>query len=301
MQSPLPPLRAMQAFESFGRLGSVSAAAHELGVTSGAVSQQIKLLEEQLQISLIKKDGRKASLTAKAGAYHALLSSGFEKLQQAQRLLAQQSAGLDLHVTGLPTFIIKWLNPRLHAFETCYGKSSIRLEATHNEPDVELLDHMFRLTYGSASDQFPYSRPLFRDVCFPVCSPDFLKDHPEALSLEVMADLPWIDIDWGPNYTTVPKLATWLQAQGMSAPKHRPIAVHSLSSSAIEAAASGQGIVLAQSSFVSVDLELGRLVKMSDVVVPMPEEYYICWGPQILESDTATNFLNWVQSEASLQ
>ena len=298
MQSILPPLRAMHAFESFGRLGSVSAAARELGVTPGAISQQIKLLEEHLRMPLIAKDGRRASLAPKAKAYHAVLSAGFEKLKQAQHLLSQQVADLDVHVSGLPTLLLKWLNPRLHRFEASFGEASIRLEATHVEPDPEFLDHMFRLTYGAVSYMFPHSRVLFRDTCFPVCSPDFLKNHPDALDPAKIAQLPWIDIDWGPAYSTVPRLSHWLVDQGLPKLAHKPMSVHSLSSSALEAAASGQGIALAQSSFASTDIELGRLVRMSQESVQMPEPYYICWGPHMMENEKSRNFLNWMLSEA---
>ncbi len=298
MQSTLPPLRAMHAFESFGRLGSVSAAARELGVTPGAVSQQIKLLEDQLQMPLIVKDGRRASLAPRAKAYHAVLSAGFEKLKQAQDLLSQQVADLDVHISGLPTLLLKWLNPRLHRFEARFGEASIRLEATHVEPDPEFLDNMFRLTYGTASNVFPHTRALFCDTCFPVCSPGFLKDRPDALDPEKIAGLPWIDIDWGREYSTVPRLGHWLEAQGLPRPAHKPVSVHSLSSSALEAAASGQGIALAQSSFASADIEMGRLVRMSEEFVEMPEPYFICWGGQMMANEKSKNFLDWVLSEA---
>lgn len=297
MRPILPPLRAMQAFESFGRLGSVNAAARELGVTPGAISQQIKLLEDQLQMPLIMKDGRRAALAPKARSYHAVLSSGFAKLKQAQLLLAQQSSELDIHVSGVPTLLSKWLQPRLHSFEARYGRTSIRLDATHDEPEPEFLDHMFRLTYGAVSEAFPYTRSLFQDVCFPVCSPEFLKAHPEALDPASLPDLPWVDIDWGPSYSTVPRLNTWLAAQGLPALKHKPVSVHSLSGSAIEAAASGRGIALVQLSFASVDLGLGRLIRISQESVMMPEPYYICWGPMMLEKEKPRNFLNWILSE----
>ena len=63
MTSSLPPLRALQAFECFGRTGSVNAAARALGVTPGAISQQLRLLEEHLGVVLLVKDGRRAALT----------------------------------------------------------------------------------------------------------------------------------------------------------------------------------------------------------------------------------------------
>ena len=299
MRSILPSLRAMQAFESFGRLGSVNAAARELGVTPGAISQQIKLLEDQLQMPLIMKDGRRAALAPKVISYHSVLSSGFERLRHAQVILAQQASELDIHVSGLPTLLSKWLQPRLHSFEVRHGEVSIRLEATHNEPDPEFLDHMFRLTYGSVSEEFPHARALFRDVCFPVCSPEFLKAHPEALDPSELPNLPWVDIDWGPAYLSVPRLGTWLDTQGLPEPKHKPISVHSLSSSALEAVAGGQGIALAQLSFASVDLSLGRLIRMSRKSINMPEPYYICWGALTLENEKSLKFLNWLLSEAS--
>lgn len=299
MRSILPPLRALQAFESFGRLGSVSAAAQELGVTAGAISQQIKLLEDHLQIPLIMKDGRRAALVPAASSYHVLVSEGFKKLQQAQDLLTKQASGLDVNVSGLPTLLLKWLQPRLKSFEARHGETSIRLEATHGEPDPEFLNHMFRLTYGSVSESYPHARSLFYDDCFPVCSPDFLKEHPEALDVTALPRLPWIDIDWGPEYTSIPKLNTWLALQGLEPLHRKPTSVHSLSSSALEAAASGQGIALAQLSFASVDLGRGRLIRISQESIKMPEPYFICWGPTMLKSDKSRHFLNWILAETA--
>jgi len=230
MRSPLPPLRALQAFESFGRLGSVNAAARELGVTSGAISQQIKLLEDHLQIPLIMKDGRRAALAPMAKSYHVIVSAGFKKLQHAQALLAKQASEQDVNVSGLPTLLLKWLQPRLKVFEARHEEISIRLEATHGEPDPEYLNHMFRLTYGAVSETYPHARPLFHDICFPVCSPAFLRTHPEALDPVMLSGLPWVDIDWGPEYASVPKLNTWLEGQGLGRLKRKPTSTHSLSS-----------------------------------------------------------------------
>lgn len=299
MRSVLPPLRSLQAFESFGRLGSVRGAAQELGVTSGAISQQIKLLEDHLQLPLIMKDGRRATLMPAAKSYHVLVSAGFQKLQQAQGLLEKQASELDVNVSGLPTLLLKWLQPRLKSFEAQHGETSIRLEATHGEPDPEFLNHMFRLTYGSVSQSFPHARPLFYDVCFPVCSPEFLKANPEALDPAALPHLPWVDIDWGAEYTSIPKLDTWLEAQGLGRQQRKPASTHSLSSSALEAAASGQGVVLAQLSFASVDLELGRLIRISQASLTMPEPYFICWGSKMLKNEKSRNFLNWILAETA--
>lgn len=78
--------------------------------------------------------------------------------------------------------------------------------------------------------------------------------------------------------------------------KFKTVAVHSLSSSALEAAAGGQGVVLAQRSFARFDLELGRLVRLSDHYLPMPLPYYVCWGETTLDQPKAREFLNWLMT-----
>ncbi len=105
MQTPLPPLRALQAFEAFGRILSVAGAARELGVTSGAVSQQLKLLEETVGLQLIAKQGRRVTLTVEAESYHRIISRAFTQLRHAQDHLADQKSQTDLSISALPTLM----------------------------------------------------------------------------------------------------------------------------------------------------------------------------------------------------
>ena len=298
MKAILPPLRALQAFEAFGRVGSVSGAAQELGVTSGAISQQLKVLEDHLGVTMVFKDGRRAALTAEAKIYHELVASGFDRLREAQQVMSQRESGVDLKISGLPTLLLNWLNPQLHRFQTSTSYVPIRLESTHLEPDASMQGHMFRLTYGAISERFPHSRALFTDSCFPVCSPDFLERHPQAITAQGLVELPLIEIDWGPAYAEVPHWADWFEFRGIESVPVRPIAVHSLSSSALEAAAAGQGAVLAQGSFSANDLERGRLVRLSPDALRMPEPYYVCWGRTTLDQPNARAFLNWLIATA---
>ncbi len=298
MQSFLPPLRALQAFEAFGRLESVSNAAQELGVTSGAISQQLRALEDHLGIQMVVKDGRRATMTSDARAYHKVISAGFDKLRSAQSILSQHRSGVDLTISGLPTLLLKWLNPQLHLFQATVRDVPIRLQATHQEPDSQMLGEMFRLTYGRASGRFPHARALYTDNCFPVCSPDFLARFPQAQTIGGLAELPLIEIDWGPAYQSIPRWKDWFSFQHRPEVDIKPISVHSLSSLALEAAAGGNGVALAQRSFASLDLDLGRLVRLSPDALPMPEPYFICWGSTTLEQPNARAFLNWLMSVA---
>lgn len=295
MNPTLPPLRALQAFESFGRLGSVNAAARSLGVTPGAISQQLRLLEEHVGVVLLIRDGRRATLTPAARAYHELISQGFGRLVLAQDYIVAHRQSEELTISGLPTLMQKWINPRLPGFLGAERDLSIRILATHDEPDPHMLEQTFRLTYGEAARRYLHARVLFTDDCFPACSPDFLRRHPEALDPARLAHLPLLAIDWGAVYSTEPHWRDWFAAQGVTdLPVLHPVAVHSVSSLAIEAAVDGQGAVLAQYSFAEADLRAGRLVRLSESSLQMPDPYYICWGPVTLDRPVARDFLNWM-------
>lgn len=297
----LPPLRALQAFEAFGRTGSVSGAARALGVTSGAISQQLKLLEAHVGVVLIVKDGRRVALSPAARGYHALIAQGFDRLALAQATIAGHRMREELTISGLPTLLHKWLNPIVHRFLTTADAPPLRFFATHSEPGPQLIEQMFRLTYGRAAQRYAHSRVLFTDICFPVCAPEFLARHPDATDPTVLARLPLIGIDWGAGYASVPRWDRWFAAQmtpGAEPPQAvRPVTVHSLSGQAIDAAQSGLGAVLAQASFVAADLASGRLVRLSPAHLPMPESYAICWGQATLDRRMARDFLNWILVE----
>ncbi|WP_347265800.1 LysR substrate-binding domain-containing protein [Paracoccus sp. (in: a-proteobacteria)] len=295
MNPTLPPLRALQAFECFGRLGSVNAAARALGVTPGAISQQLRLLEEHVGVVLLVKDGRRAALTPVARSYHELLSQGFSRLALAQDYIVAHRQSEELTISGLPTLLQKWLNPLLPEFQQAAGELEIRVLATHQEPDPHMLEQAFRLTYGAAARRYLHARALFTDQCFPVCSPDFLRRHPEARDPAGLARLPLIGIDWGTGYTTEPDWRDWFAARGLGdLAAIRPVAVHSLSGMAIEAAEAGQGAVLAQGSFVETPLRTGQLVRLSPASLQMPDPYFVCWGPATLDRPAARDFLNWL-------
>lgn len=296
--SPLPPLRALQAFESFGKLGSVSAAARALGVTPGAISQQLRLLEDHVGLVLMVKDGRRATLTPTGRIYHELISQGFGRLRLAQEYLEAQRQSEELTISGMPTLMQKWLNPLLPDFQTRADKVTMRVLATHQETDPLMMEQTFRLTYGEVARRYFYSRVLFTDHCFPVCAPSFLDRYPQAATPDGLAELPLIGIDWGAAYTSEPHWRDWFDAQGCAeGAALRPVAVYSLSGLALDAAADGQGAVLAQASFAEDYLRSGRLVRLSPHSLTMPDPYYICWGPMTLERSAARAFLNWLMAQ----
>ena len=113
----LPPLNALRAFEAAARLEGISRAAEELAVTPGAVSQQIRQLEEQVGVQLFVRQGRALSLTEAGRAAAGVTSDAFAGLSHAVALMRQPVRRRSLTVSVAPSFAGKWLAPRLHRFQ----------------------------------------------------------------------------------------------------------------------------------------------------------------------------------------
>ena len=115
--SALPPLRALQIFETVGHSQNIQDAAKRLGISTGAVSQQLQLLESELNAALFFKEGRRLRLTAAGLDYHQRCSEAFELLREAQTQLYLDQQDRTLYISALPSFLNEWLIPRIHPWQ----------------------------------------------------------------------------------------------------------------------------------------------------------------------------------------
>ena len=127
-------LNGLRALESCGRLGSLKAAASELGVTVGAVSQQIIRAEEQLGRQVFERSSRGLVPTRFGHEFLARLTTGFTALDQAVASAAHHADGV-LTISVAPVLASKWLVPRLSDFMSAHPGIQVRLDAT-----VQLID-----------------------------------------------------------------------------------------------------------------------------------------------------------------
>ena len=113
MSRNLPPLNALRAFEATARLNSVSQAAQLLHVTHGAVSRQLKVLEEHLGVSLFVKDGRGLKLTDAGVRLRDASSEAFERLRDVCAELTQRGADAPFVLGCSGSLLARWFIPRL--------------------------------------------------------------------------------------------------------------------------------------------------------------------------------------------
>ena len=289
----LPPLRAIQAFEAFGRHGSVSATADELGVTSGAVSQQIKRAEEALGLRLLERHGKHLALTSWGRMYHAEITVAFNQLHRAQAELSRVREESSLVVSCLPSLASKWVGPQLFDWQAAHSGVHVRLVGTGAEPRQSEEPVDFRISYGDRVRSFDHYVELFTDWVVPACSPAFLATHPVKQAADILAH-PLLGIEWDSGYQQPPNWADWAASIGAPPPAAPRDLRFSISSAAIDAAINGRGFVLAQLAMVHDDLAGGRLVVPFDLRVKLSQAYFLAWERTALEKPFGAELRSWL-------
>ncbi len=180
MADRMPMLPALRAFEAVARLGSVRAAAAELHVTPAAVSRQVKAMEADLGLQLIRRRGNNLELTAAAQAGSDTLSAGFRLLAEAVRQFRDHRARPQIRLSVDPTLAAELAHYRAAALPGAGGQ---RRPAARCQSSL----CRFRPRPGRCGDPFGIgtfpgleAHFLLAEELFPVCSPKLLRS-PHAL------------------------------------------------------------------------------------------------------------------------
>lgn len=296
MARRLPPLRALETFEAICRHGGVGRAAEELGVSPGAVSQQLRLLEDNVGRPLFRRVGRKLELTEAGKPYFEMIFEGFERLRDAQKLFERGGDIAGLSVSALPSLMLKWLAPRAYRWQQSRAFVDLRLEGHHREDGLEAGTVDFRLTYGPRVTLHRHSAELFVDRVVPAASPRLV---PGPVAPASLARLPLLHIDWLPDHQNGPTWADWFAAAGLGPRPAASERLYSLSSVALDAAIAGEGVVLGQRSFVADEIASGRLIALSPIELPLPVPYFVAWTDATIRKPGARDFLDWLLREAA--
>ncbi len=163
----------------------------------------------------------------------------------------------------------------------------------------------FRIGYGEPGQYPEHSAVLFRDCVVPACSPGLLGVPGSPGRVEQAADLmqyPLIRIDSRPKFDSPPSWDEWFEREGVSV--EQAIVIRrsfSSSSMAIQAAIDHQGVVLAQFSMISRDIDEGRLVIPWGSAMVLPSPYYLSWHPNTLQKAQCRAFQRWLMGRGRAQ
>jgi LysR family transcriptional regulator, glycine cleavage system transcriptional activator len=294
----LPPLRAVQVFEAIGNCGSVTAAAEALGITPSAVTQQIRLLERHLKVRLVCRGGRSIQLTDWGRVYLNRVAAGFEQLRTAGDEVDRARRSTHLAASALPSVATKWFGSLLCKWRENHPSGSVHLEGADAEPRLDEGEADFRISYGSRRRKHARYVDLFTDFVVPVGAPALLRGRAVPLQPREILSFPLLSVDWGPEHAAPPSWYDWLGLFGVSCEGLRCDVSFSLSSAALDAAIEGRGLVLAQDAMVRDALAAGRLVRLSDRYLPLPDSYFLAWSDSAIDKPLGAAFHTWVVSQA---
>lgn len=295
----LPPLNALRAFEAAARLGSFKDAAAELGVTHGAISRHVRLLEDWLgPPALFRRLNRRVALTPTGAALLAETGPALDRLSAAtERHQARggKAPPAVLRVNALATFSLRWLLPRLAQFRDRHPEIEVRL-STSNEP-VDALSEPYDLVIRGGPDTF-YGftcHPFLAERRLPVCSSTLL----ERLPLNAVADLRSHTLI---HASTLPRVwPDWLAAAG--APDLEPAAALTFDHFylTLQAALDGLGVAMGPTALVTDDLAAGRLVAPFPGVT-LPTRGYHAYLPDARAGDlSALSFCRWLEEAGAVE
>jgi len=303
----LPPLATLRGFEAAGRHLSFSNAAEELCVTQGAVSRQVRQLEEHLQVPLFRRYTRRIELTDAGEELLLVVTDLFDRLVSVtDRLQRRANIGM-LTVSVLPSIASVWLMPRLHQFTEQHPDIEVRLHTsidpvvfTSTGPDLAIRVgrvpgwHYERRQPRIEREMTDHWRGIHADVLMPdklvpVCSAGLLESGTRPTPKE-MARMPLI-------HTTSRRFAwpDWLRAHGAPPPKDRDGDLelgHFFMS--VQAARQGRGIALVPDMIVREDIEGGTLIVPYESELSSAGHYCLLMPDNHLGDPTITKFREWL-------
>jgi LysR family glycine cleavage system transcriptional activator len=292
----LPPLNALRAFEAAGRHVSFTKAAEELFVTPGAISRQIKLLEEVLGVELFERTSRDLRITDEASDYVTVLGGVFDQVDRATKRLMGAHRERSLRVHCAMTFTLRWLVPRLPLFHRLYPKREIQLATSLSPMPVNQLsmgDIDIAIQQGAGDWPGLVVHRLAGSALIPVCSPAFLERLGSPPSIEALAEQTLLhsmvrNNDW----------RDWLDAAGA---RHIDGAtgLHFESSTlAYQSAIEGLGVAIGQMVLVIDDLMSGRLVAPFDLIHDNGVAYYLTYVEHAMKKPGLVEFRDWILAQS---
>ncbi|WPO99085.1 LysR substrate-binding domain-containing protein [Pseudomonas sp. HR96] len=271
----LPPLNAVRTFEVAARLGSFVMAGQELGVSSAAVSQQIRHLEEYFGKKLFSRNGNRLALTDAGLAIYPQTSRALGDIAAMTVRILEGELRTRLIVSVPFSLAEYWLAPRLAQLLEVHPQLSVDVRVEDDPVDMGRHDVDLRISYGDYHYASFEAVPLFHDEVLPLCAPELWYRHGnQDFELTQVHESLFIHTHWGPNYASHPTWSDWFAAEvGAPAPDPAHGRRSGLSSLSISLARLGCGIALGQKTLARADLESGRLIALSSSSLRLGHAY----------------------------
>ncbi|MGL0955825.1 LysR substrate-binding domain-containing protein [Vibrio vulnificus] len=289
---------ALHTFVEVGKYPSLTEAARQLCLTTGAVSQQLLQLEQQLGFSLFERHSRGIRFTEKGRQLHQCAALHFgEMAAEIQRLKQEQSRPQEVRLKLTPSFAFKWLVPKLESFHQQYPDIQIQIFAEGALVNSDTRDFDLAIDYRPHPFRQANTELLLDEYLLPVMNPRYLQTHAwlhnavyaldEWSQVVLLHDaMPWEnaprDYEW----------LSWVAQRRLDLPTERGH-FFNRTDMAMSAAEAGVGIAMARMALIDDELQTGRLVSPFQ---PIRAEagYYLIHNSK---NDSTAAFTTWLKQQ----
>ena len=294
-------LASLRFFEAAARLLSFKAAAVELHVTQGAVSQQIKHLEETLGCKLFYRIPRQISLTNEGRRFAIVVGRALSDIEQEARSLATGKV-TDIRLRVGPSFALRWLVPRLGDFYATHSHIKLFITAAYGYFDPAQREFDLAIELIRSKPPLLRSEPLLDEYLIPVCSPKYLAEHdflkkPKDLGrCTLLHDAhAWAgmseDAEW----------RHWLRSVDAGSVDSNQGQFFTLANMSIEAALNSQGVAMGRLALVKESIECGELVTPFKQRVKSPARYCLVYPQELAEREEIQAVMRWLREQVGQQ
>lgn len=289
----LPALNALKSFEAAARHESFTRAAEELCVTQGAVSHQVKALEQELGLKLFNRERQRLVITESGRQYLTVVRDAFDRIAiGTERLMQRRSSGA-LTLSTSPDFAAKWLVHRLGRFSATHPEIDLTVSASMHHVDFAHEEVDLAVRHGDGNWPGLHGERLCAEQLFPVCSPKLIAGRPRLRKAADVLKFPILHLD------TSEAWARWLEAAGVAGADRVRGPVLNRASMLIDAAVDGQGIALARTTLAAWDLLNGRLVRPFAPALRLSNSYWIVCPKAAAMLPKVKQAREWLLAEAA--
>ncbi|MFC6671061.1 LysR substrate-binding domain-containing protein [Marinobacterium aestuariivivens] len=272
----LPSLTSLMVFEAAARTLNFTRAAEELHVSQAAVSKQIRYLEDYFGFELFQRHGRRVTLSSRGQQLLQKVSASFNYLADAVDELGTHTSVASVTLAANTAMSHYWLSAAINAFRDRYPAFgvNIRVITSDHTPDHFADDVNLAVVYDPSRRIGWSGELLFEEELYPVASPDYIRSHPlcgegpEALLSHRLLDYERVE----PNWINWP---VWFESLGVNARGLKASGHGNNYTVLVDAAARGHGVTLGTRYLLDLELQSGRLARLSDFSVRSGRGYYL--------------------------
>jgi LysR family glycine cleavage system transcriptional activator len=281
------PLNALRVFEAVAAHLSFTAAARELGVTTAAVSAQVKALEADIGVPLFRRHTRAVALTQEGAELLPGVRRGLDELRRSVERIRRERVGGMLNLSVPSEFLQRWLLPRLGEFTRRHPEVEVRFGPPRAALDFDRDDFHAAILYGPGLWPGLKTERLLEEYVFPVCSPALLAKLGPIETLNDFARYPLI-------HSRSEPWPDWLRRVGGDTTRADTTPQLEDSAATLAAVEQGKGVGLARWSLVAADIAAGRLARPMLPSVQQRNAWYLVAPPENFSLPKVVRFRAWM-------